>query len=112
MTKLKASNVFDFFAPTGGGSKIADFGSALKNATSTPSVSPSASGNTGGTGTSSGPSSGPIGNVGAATPNHGSGPKKDYTWAWVLLGAVVIGGGIYLINRHNKKKEVEDKKGL
>jgi len=121
MTKLKASNVFENFAPTGGGSKIADFGSALKaaantKATSTANVNVGSSPN----GSSSSTSSN-SGGMGAApvSPinNPGNGPKKDNTWIYVIVGVALI-GGIYLWHRHKNKtpnypinRKPEEKKG-
>jgi len=52
-----------------------------------------------------------VAEVAAATINSsGDEPKKDNTWIWVLVGLAAIGGGIYLIHRHIKKKEEEENK--
>jgi hypothetical protein len=114
MTKLKQSNIFNYFAPLNGGTKIADFGSALKNAAvSTKTVAPT--NNTIGSSpniTSSITSASEaisVAEVAAATINSsGDGQKKDNTWIWVVVGLAVIGGGIYLLHRHIKKEEEKE----
>jgi hypothetical protein len=114
MTKLKQSNIFDYYAPLNGGTKIADFGSALKNAAvSTKTVAPT--NNTIGSSpniTSSITSASEaisVAEVAAATINSsGDGQKKDNTWIWVVVGLAVIGGGIYLLHRHIKKEEEKE----
>lgn len=115
MTKLKQSNIFDFYAPTGGGSKIADFGSGYKNAAITTTAAPSSNGNIGSSlSTDSIPYSSNIGIFGTvdASPSNGPGnaPKNDNTWVYWVLGAAVLGGSIYLIHRHFKNKEQEEKR--
>jgi hypothetical protein len=116
MTKLKQSNIFDYYAPLNGGTKIADFSSALKNAAaSTKTVAPTndtigSSPNITSSITSASEAIS-VAEVAAATINSsGDEPKKDNTWIWVLVGLAAIGGGIYLIHRHIKKKEEEEKK--
>ena len=115
MTKFKASNIFDFYAPPGGGSKIADFGNSLNKLAANATSAPSANGTVGSAPkTSTSASSNPLSSVAAAAAASGSSPgnspKKDNTLVWVVLGTVAVVGGLYLWHRHNKKQEEEEEK--
>ena len=125
MTKLKASNLFDFYTPPNGGSTMADFGNALKNAVNSTKAASTGSpttvtakaptAGTSNVNVASSPpvspnvSSSPVGTAVEATAssqgnNLGNGHKKDNTLAWVLVGLAVLGTGIYLWHRHKNKK--------
>ena len=82
--KLKPSNIFDFYAPTGNSMKIADFGIAKKTV---PTATITASNHQG--------------------PELPEGGKKDNTWLYILAGAVIIIGGICYINYKKRKDEEE-----
>lgn len=82
--KLKPTNVFQFYAPTGNSMKIADFGITKKTIPTTALVD-------------SNPQS----------PELPNGSKKDNTWIYILAGAVIIIGGICYINYKKKKDEEE-----
>lgn len=125
MTKFKAANLFDFYAPPGGGSKIADFGIAFKNAVSANAASPSSATNINAGSSPNGSSASTSSNAGGvgAVPvspinNPGNGQKPDNTLVYVLLGVVVIGGALYLWHLHKNKspnytsnRKPEEKKG-
>lgn len=154
MTKFKQSNILDFYAPTGGGSKIADFGSAFNVAAitttasstngyigSSPNGSFSALNNAAATATTPPFTNGNIGsfpnetfsalknattvevlpstNVNTGSPPNGSSSTgignnvsigTIPTWLYWVGGALFLGGSIYLVRRHLKKKEEEKKK--
>ena len=115
MTKFKASNIFDFYAPPSGGSKIADFGNSVKklaaNATAAQSTNGTVGSATKTSASASSNASSSVAAVAAASGNSpGNSPKKDNTLVWVVLGTVVFVGGLYLWHRHNKKQEEEEEK--
>ena len=83
MIKLKPTNIFDYYAPTGNSMKIADFGIAKKTAP----IETIAASNT----------------QGPELPKNG---KKDNTWLYILAGAVIIIGGICYI-KYKKQKDEE-----
>ncbi len=82
MTKLKPSNIFDYFAPTGNSTKIADFGIS-KKAIPAETI--------------------PTSNL--VVPELPDGNKKDNTLLYILGGIVVVCGIAYLVNYANKKDE-------
>jgi LPXTG-motif cell wall-anchored protein len=82
MTKLKPSNIFDYFAPTGNSTKIADFGIS-KKAIPVESI--------------------PTSNL--VVPELPDGSKKNNTWLYILAGAALVIGGIYFINYKKRKDE-------
>lgn len=87
MIKLKPSNIFDYYAPTGNSMKIANFGITKKTI---PTTKVDASNN-----------------LGSELPNGG---KKDNTWIYILAGAVIIIGGICYINYKKRQDEEISKK--
>lgn len=82
MIKLKPTNIFDYYAPTGNSMRIADFEIA-KRTIPTTAVVPS--------------------NTQGPELTHSS--KKDNTWLYILAGAVIIVGGICYINYKKQKDE-------
>ncbi len=84
MIKLKPTNIFDFYAPTGNSMKIADLGIAKKTV---PTATIAASNHQG--------------------PELPEGDKKDNTWLYIIAGAVIIVGGICYINYKKRKDEEE-----
>jgi hypothetical protein len=82
MTKLKPSNIFDYFAPTGNSTKIADFGIS-KKAIPVETI--------------------PTSNL--VVPELPYGNKKDNTLLYIFGGIVVVCGIAYLVNYANKKDE-------
>ena len=99
MIQTKPSNIFDFYAPTGGAPKIADFTSKMSNSVSVSSVGQPI--------IASAPV--PSSNSSSAA-NIPSDSKGNNTWKWVIAG--VIGVGIYLIYDHFKEKNKKDKKTI
>jgi len=100
--KLKQSNIFDYWAPTDGKTKIADFG---KNTTIiTNSINTNKN-------IISDVNSNPI----ISTNNSQDTSlieSKNNTWFWIsLIGGVILIGGIYLLNRY-KIKEKENKRNI
>lgn len=98
MIQTKPSNIFDFFAPTGGAPKIADFTSKISNSASISSAAQ------------------PI--IASATTaqsnlnnpaNIPGNSKENNTWKWVLgVGIVAVIG--YFIYDHFQEKNKKDKK--
>lgn len=84
MTKLKPSNIFDYYAPTGNSMKIADFGIS-KKAIPAETI--------------------PTSNL--VYPELPDGSKKNYTLLYVLAGAILVIGGIYFINYQKRKVDDE-----
>ena len=97
MTQLKPSNMFDFFAPSGGGAKIADFITKSSNSAGTnPAGQPIIT-------------SAPVGaaniNSTANIPDSSTGSN---TWKWVLGLALAgtIGYLAYVHYQEKKKREL------
>jgi hypothetical protein len=111
MAKYTQTRIADHFVPKGATAIVSNLCSTLKDAATR--VASSANGNVGSSpnGSSNSTNSGSVGAVAATSSNSpGDVPKNDNTWVYWLLGAVVIGGGIYLIHRYNKQKEEEKRK--
>ena len=89
MMKQKPLNIFDFYAPTGSISKIADFGATIKKV-ATPSTIPSCE----------------I----IVSPNIPYGGKKDYTWTYILVGAIVIAGIVIAVKINRDETEEKERK--
>lgn len=89
MIKLKPSNIFDHYAPTGCVSKIANFGITIKKA-ATPAIIPSCE----------------I----LASPSLPNGGKKDYTWVYILGTVIVITGIIIAVKIHSDTKKDKENK--
>ena len=87
MTKLKPSNIFDYYAPTGKSMKIADFGIS-KKAIPAETI--------------------PTSNL--VDPELPEGSKKNNNWLYVIAGAIFVIGGIYFINYQMRKVDDEIKK--
>ena len=80
MIKIKPSNIFDFYAPTGSSTKIADYGFAKKEIISSPITA----------------ASNPL-------PEMPNGTKKDNTVLYILLGVTAaIGIVLYLDYRERE----------
>lgn len=93
MIKLKPSNIFQYYAPTGSVPKIADF-ALLNNFKTETAAAVIATGN--------------------STDLPGI-EKKDNIWGYILIGAVIIAGIAILvkINRdEEKEKEVKLKNNV
>ena len=82
MTKLKPSNIFDYYAPTGNSTKIADFGIS-KKAIPAETI--------------------PTSNL--VIPELPDGNKKDNTLLYIFGGIVAVLGIAYVVNYVYTKKE-------
>lgn len=83
MIKLKPSNIFDFYAPTGSSTKIADYGFAKKEFIQSPITA----------------ASDPLPEITIET-------KKDNTFFYILLGVTAtIGIVLYLDYREREKNK-------
>ena len=96
MLRLKPTNIFDFYAPTGGLSKIADFSMRQKNMGATP-----ASTTINGTSRSA-YSPPPL----LSSPAVRTSSNSNQQWFYWLCGAVIIVAAIdYLAERSNEDEK-------
>jgi len=95
MLRLKPTNIFDFFAPTGGSSKIADFSMRQKNMGATPAST-----------TISGTSRSTYSPPTISSPSVRTSSNSNHQWFYWLCGAVIIVAAIdYLAERSNEDEK-------
>ena len=100
MIRTKPSNIFDFYAPTGGAPKIADFISKASNSAATnPAGQPIIA---------SAPTTSGSASSSTNIPGNSGG---DNTWKWVV-GGIVVGTIVYLIYDHYQEKKKNEKKNV
>lgn len=94
MIKLKVPSVFDYYAPTGGGSKIADF--MTKKTVTQPDIKipeqlniVKSTANT------------------SCLPNTLNNSKPDNTWMYVVGGIIILVIGIIIHEHYKEKNEIE-----
>ena len=98
MIQIKPSNIFDFYAPTGGAAKIADFISKASNSAATnPAGQPIIA---------SAPTTSGSASSSTNIPGNSGG---DNTWKWVV-GLVIAGTIGYLIYDYYQEKKENEKK--
>jgi len=96
MLRLKPTNIFDFYAPTGGLSKIADFSMRQKNMGATPTSTPI---------------NGASGSIYSpptilSSPSLRTSSNSNNQWFYWLCGAVIIVAAIdYLAERSNEDEK-------
>ncbi len=82
MLKLKPTNIFDFYAPTGNSMKIADFGTPEKEIVKLSNTDSCLNGQ----------------EIPEENKNHS-------IWLYVLGGAVVVAGVFFYLNYKNRQEE-------
>jgi len=96
MLRLKPTNIFDFYAPTGGLSKIADFSMRQKNMGATPTSTPI----NGASGSMYSPP------TILSSPSVRASSNSNNQWFYWLCGAVIIIAAIdYLAERSNEDEK-------
>jgi hypothetical protein len=95
MIKLKVPSVFDYYAPTGGGSKIADF--MTKKTVTQPVIKipeqlniVKSTANT------------------SCLPNTLNNSKPDNTWMYIVGGIMILAIGILIHERYKERNEREE----
>jgi hypothetical protein len=115
--KTKPINIFEFYAPTGGGSKIADAMNVISDAAKKVNSNSATSNSGNPTIPSSAPKTGlnyeSASNSGAGTINN-SGREasngKTNNLGWWIMGGVIVGSCLWLYIHSQKKKKEEDLK--